>query len=572
MMFFTKPEIVLIHPPSLYDFRKITRVPSPISDLIPSTPIFEMYPIGFTFLGEYLERNGINARVVNLAQRMLEDTKFDAARFLSKLNPAAFGIDLHWLTHTQGCLETARLLKELHPETPVILGGYSATFFHRELLDYPQVDFVLRGDSTEEPLRLLMETILEEGSVDAIPNLTYRSADGDIVENPLTYCPASLEYLGNNYRYMIRSAMKFGDWKSLRAFRNWWEYPITMIMTCRGCTQNCSFCGGAGGALADYCGRENVAFRAPERIAYDVELLSHFTTAPIFLVGDLLQGSKDYALETLELISHLDPPNHIVLELFNPAPRDYFDRVASSVEHFNFQMSPESHDEDIRESIGKAYSNLDLEKNIGWALEAGCEKFDIFFMIGLPGQTRESVLMTVDYCGELLRKYGPRVNPSIGPLAPFIDPGCAFYSDPESFGYRIIHETIKDFSEASLSPHWRDLLGYETKWMTRQDIVDVTYEALLALNDIKAKNGLISPEHHSLNDRRIRDTVSLLKMVDDVLELDDPNLQAAELEKVGKESQQLSEQLYLPKEELMWPVVGSRFKRINILRILMGWM
>jgi len=571
-MFFAKPEIVLIHPPSLYDFREITRVPSPISDLIPSTPVFEMYPIGFTFLGEYLERNGINARVVNLAQRMLEDTKFDAARFLSKLNPAAFGIDLHWLTHTQGCLETARLLKELHPETPIILGGYSATFFHRELLGYPQVDFVLRGDSTEEPLRILMETILENGSVDAIPNLTYKSAGGDIVENPLTYCPASLEYLGNNYRYMIRSAMKYGDWKSLRAFRNWWEYPITMILTCRGCTQNCSFCGGASGALSDYCGRKNVAFRAPERIAYDVELLSHFTTAPIFLVGDLLQGSKDYALETLELISHLDPPNHIVLELFNPAPRDYFDRVASSVEHFNFQMSPESHDEDIRESIGKTYSNLDLERNIGWALEAGCEKFDIFFMIGLPGQTRESVLMTVEYCGELLRKYGPRVNPSIGPLAPFIDPGCAFYRDPESFGYRIIHETIEDFSEASLSPHWRDLLGYETKWMTRQDIVEVTYEALLALNDIKVKNGLISPEHHAMNDRRIKDTVSLLKMVDDVLKLDDPGLQASELEKVGKESQQLSEQLYLPKEELMWPVVGSRFKRINILRILMGWM
>ena len=571
-MFFAKPEVVLMHPPSLYDFREITRVPSPISDLIPSTPVFEIYPIGFTFLGEYLERNGINTRVINLAQRMLEDPKFDVPRFLSRLNPAAFGIDLHWLTHAQGSLEIARLLKELHPETPIIMGGYSATFFHRELLEYPQVDFVLRGDSTEEPLRILMEAILENRPVDAIPNLTYRNPDGGMVEHPLTYSPASLEYLGNNYKYMIRSAVKYGDWKSLRAFRNWWEYPITMILTCRGCTQNCSFCGGAGGALYDYCGRENIAYRAPEKIAYDVELLSHFTTAPIFLVGDLLQGSKDFALETLELISHLDPPNHIVLELFNPAPRDYFDRVASSVEHFNFQMSPESHDEDIRESIGKPYTNADLERNIGWSLEAGCEKFDVFFMIGLPGQTRESVLETVDYCGELLRKYGPRVNPSIGPLAPFIDPGCAFHSDPESNGYRIIHKTLKEFSEASLSPHWRDLLGYETKWLTRQNIVDVTYEALLALNDIKAKNGLISPEHHAMNDRRIRDTVSLLKMVDDVLELDDPGLQAAELEKVSTESKQLAEKLYLPKEELMWPVVGSRFKRINIFRILMGWM
>jgi len=571
-MFFARPEIVLIHAPSIYDFRRISRVPSPISDLVPSSPVFEMYPIGFTFLGEYLERNGINTRVVNLAQRMLENPKFDASRFLEKLKPAAFGIDLHWLTHVQGSLEVASLLKELHPDTPVIMGGYSATFFHRELLEYPQVDLVLRGDSTEEPLRLLMEALIEKGPMDSIPNLTYRDENGDIIENPLTYSPASLEYLGNNYRYMIRSAMKYGDWKSLRAFRNWWEYPITMILTCRGCTQNCSFCGGARGALSAYCGRDNIAYRPPEKIAYDVELLSRFTTAPIFLVGDLLQGSKEYALETLELISHLDPANHIVLELFNPAPRDYFDRVASSVGRFNFQMSPESHDEDIREMTGKRYSNLDLERNIGWALEAGCDKFDVFFMIGLPGQTRESVLATVDYCGELLRKFGPRVNPSIGPLAPFIDPGCAFHADPESFGYRLIHKTLQDFSEASLSPHWRELLGYETKWLTRQDIVDVTYDALLALNDIKAKNGLISPRHHAANDRRLKDTVSLLKMVDDIMELEDPELRAAELKKVDGESRRLSELLYLPKEELTWPVVGGRFKRINILRIMLGWI
>lgn len=571
-MIFTKPDIIFLHPPSVYDFRDLFSVPSPISDLVPSTPVFEMYPIGFTFLGEYLERNRINARVVNLAQRMLEDEKFDVPRFLSRVDPAAFGIDLHWMTHVQGALECARLVKETHPGTPVIMGGYSATYYHRELMDYPQVDFVLRGDSTEEPLRMLMEALLKGGPCDGIPNLTYREPGGEVVVNPLTYSPASLESLGNNYKYMIRSAAKYGDWRSLRAYWNWWEYPVTMILTCRGCTQECAFCGGSRGALSRYCQREQAAFRSPERIAYDVELLSHFSSAPIFLLGDLLQGGRDYARAILELISHLDPSNHMVLELFNPAPREYFDRVASSFGHFNFQFSPESHDEDIRMAINKGYSNEELERNIGWALEAGCEKFDVFFMIGLPGQTRDSVMKTVEYCGQLLRRFGPRLNPSIGPLAPFIDPDCTIYNAPEAYGYRLIHRTIEDFRRASLSPHWRDLLGYETRWMSRQDIVDVTYEALLGLNAIKAKNGLISPEHASLNDRRLRDTVSLLKMVDDILTIEDSRIRAAELDKLSGEAAQLSKQLYLPKEELMWPLVGGRFKRWNILRILLGWL
>lgn len=569
---FAKPDLVLLHPPSVYDFRRLTAVPSPVSDLIPSTPVFEMYPIGFTFLGEYLERNGINTRVVNLAQRMIEDAKFDVPEFLSRLNPIAFGVDLHWLAHAQGALEVARLAKQAHPETPVILGGYSATFFHRELMAYPQVDYVLRGDSTEEPLLKLIEAIISHGHLDGIPNLTYRGPGGNVVVNELSYVPASLEYLGDNYRYMVRSAFKYGDIKSLRAFWNWWRYPITMVMTCRGCSHDCAFCGGASSSISRYCNRGEVAFRAPERIAYDVELLSHFSNAPIFLLGDLLQGGRDYAMETLELISHLDPKNHMVLELFAPAPREFFDRVASSFENFNFQISPETHDEKIREAIGKPYSNEELERTIAWALESGCKKFDVFFMIGLPGQTRDSVMESVDYCAELLRNFGPSLNPSIGPLAPFIDPDCAFYREPERYGYRLLHRTLGDCAQALCQPHWRDMLGYETEWMTRQDIVDVTYEALLSLNTVKAKNGLISPEHASLNDRRLRDTLSLLKMVDDILATGDRELQAVEMEKLRKEAEILARQLYLPKEELEWPIVGGRFKRLNIFRIMMGWL
>jgi B12-binding domain/radical SAM domain protein len=339
-MIFAKPDLVLLHPPSVYDFRRITTIPSPISDLVPSTPVFEMYPIGYAFLGEYLERNGINTRVINLAQRMLEDDHFNVPRFISKLSPAAFGLNLHWLPHTQGALEIARLVKEIRPQTPVIFGGYSATYYHRELMQYPQVDYVLRGDSTEEPLRMLMESILGGGSASEIPNLTYRNRDGEIVSNPLTYVPASLEYLGNSYNYMIRSALKYGDWKSLRAFSNWWQYPITMVLTCRGCTRDCAFCGGSTQALAHYCGRDSIAFRTPEKIAYDVEIISSFTTAPIFVVGDLLQGGRDFAMETLELISHLNPRNHLVFELFEPAPREYFDRIASDLDHFDLKISP----------------------------------------------------------------------------------------------------------------------------------------------------------------------------------------------------------------------------------------
>lgn len=144
--------LVLLHAPSVYDFREKAILYGPISDLVPSSPVFEMYPIGFVTLAEYLARHGFRTRIVNLAVRMLRDPHFDAESAIRALTPLAFGIDLHWLPHAHGALEVARLVKKHHPRTPVILGGFSASYYHRELLARPEVDFVLRGDSTEEPL------------------------------------------------------------------------------------------------------------------------------------------------------------------------------------------------------------------------------------------------------------------------------------------------------------------------------------------------------------------------------------------------------------------------------------
>ena len=61
----------------------------------------------------------------------------------------------------------------------------------------------------------------------------------------------------------------------------------------------------------------------------------------------------------------------------------------------------------MRWAGGKKYTNEDLENNIDWALKSGCKKIDVFFMVGLPGQTPESVMHTVEYCGYLIKTYGP---------------------------------------------------------------------------------------------------------------------------------------------------------------------
>ena len=48
-------DLVLLHPPSVYDFRQQSILYGPISDLIPSSPVFEMYPLGFLTMVAYLD-------------------------------------------------------------------------------------------------------------------------------------------------------------------------------------------------------------------------------------------------------------------------------------------------------------------------------------------------------------------------------------------------------------------------------------------------------------------------------------------------------------------------------------
>ncbi len=168
----SRVDLVLLHAPSVYDFRERSIMFGPVSDMVPSTPIFEMYPLGFTTMAEYMERHGLRVRIVNLAVLMLNKPDFDVEAYLAKLDPVAFGIDLHWLPHAHGSIEVARVVKKLHPDTPVIFGGLSASYFHEELITYDAVDFVVRGDSTEEPMTRLMWALKGGGGFADIPNVT----------------------------------------------------------------------------------------------------------------------------------------------------------------------------------------------------------------------------------------------------------------------------------------------------------------------------------------------------------------------------------------------------------------
>ena len=516
----SQPDLILMHAPSVYDFRQKTILYGPVSEQIPSSPVFEMYPIGFTSIAEYLGRSGYQVRIVNLAVRMLNDASFDAEKMIKKLKSPLFGIDLHWMLHCHGSIEVARLVKKHHPESKVIFGGLSSSYFYRELMQYPEIDYVMRGDSTEEPLRQLMDCIKNRSEPENVPNLVWRDSQGEVRENPFSNVPADLNNLMvGHYGNVLRSVIKYRDLASYVPFHGWADYPITAAFTCRGCTENCVICGGSAAAFRNSYHRGKSAYRTPEAVTRDVREIARFSNGPVFILGDIRQAGEDYAAELLQLLKDNRVKNQIILEIFNPASRDFLQRMGQACPGFCLEISPESHDYEIRKASGRNYTTEDMEQTFSDALDAGCTRLDVFFMIGVPRQTPQSVMDTVDYCGYLMEKHrgDKRLSLFVAPLSPFLDPGSLGFEQPERHVYHVRFQTLEEHRQALLTPGWKYVLNYETEWMTRQQIVDTTYDALIRLTHLKAKYGVISDELAKAETERMEAAQAMMARIEDII-------------------------------------------------------
>ncbi len=513
-------DLVLLHPPSVYDFREKTILHGPVSDLIPSSFMFEMYPIGFTSIAEYLENAGYRVRIVNLAVRMLNDKKFDAEAMIKKLKAPLFGIDLHWLVSSHGAIEVARIVKRCHPQAKVILGGLSSSYFYKELMQYPEIDYVMRGDSTEGPLKNLMDCLKNGSEPEDVPNLVWRDIKGKIRENPFSHVPADLsDVMSRYYANTVRSAIRYRDLASYIPFKDWRRYPITAVLTGKGCNENCIICGGSAAAFKKFYRRDKAVFRSPQSVAQDVKQIERFSRGPIFILGDLRQAGEDYANEVLRRLEKDGVKNQLIFELFSPAPKDLLHRMSRACPSFCLEISPESHDPEVRRASGRNYSSRDLEQTLGDALDVGCRRMDVFFMIGLPRQTPKSVMDTIDYGDYLFQKFkgDKRLSLFIAPLSPFLDPGSLGFEQPERHGYHILFQTLEEHRRALVEPSWKYSLNYETKWMNRQQIVDTAYEAILRLNRLKAKYGIIPLKMAEMGEQRIKAAWEMAKRIDDIL-------------------------------------------------------
>ena len=507
-------DLFLLHAPSVYDFRERDDMLFAYlsdSDSVNVTSIYEMYPIGWFSIKQWLADRGLETKIVNVASLMLQYPELDVKRLLGRLEAPIFGFDLHWMTQCQGAIELAAELKEVHPEALTIFGGISATYFAKQLIEYPSVDVVVQGYDTLVPVTELV-TRVRQGSRDfrSIPNLLYKDG-GEVQTTGFTHKPAA-NY--NNAR---------NDWSYYKETPNPGLSASKLIMTLpnTGCVHDCGWCGGSKFAY------RNIMDVRKTLVQKDNDLIIE----ELRTMGEAAKRTSIYALQCysenkVRMHSYLDAVKEVgyksvSFEQFNLTPPDTLKKMGESTDAY-IMLSPESHDPKISAAAGRGtYTMEQMEDWIPRALDAGVKGIMVWFFIGMPYQDRQSVMDTIAYSERLIRKFGGwKALPLVCPMVPFLDPGCRFFEEPEQHGYRIFHRTLEEHRRAMVEPLWHRRLNYETQWLNRRELQDVSYEAISRLVEIKGEYGVLPPAFCQAVLKTIDETRQLLGEMERALQLD----------------------------------------------------
>lgn len=377
--------------------------------------------LGIGYMAAVLEQHNIDVDVIDASA--LELTYDEIGEEILKRNPDVVSISA--LTPTIGvALDSADKIKQVKPDTIVVLGGYHPTFEFESVLEEQSVDVVVMGEG-EYTLLELVQTIENGGDLRDVQGLAFHDdSDGSLVLTPDRPVIADLDELP----FPAFHLFPMEKYRILNITTN-----VATIITTRGCPMQCSFCSSA--ALHGHKLRR----RSYQNVVDEVEMrLKEQNIDTIAFMDDTFTLNKRFVYDFCAEIkrrglkfwwgctSRVDTLDEDLLETMKDAGCI---TIFIGVESADQQML-EKMNKNI--TVSKTESAFRLARKVGIRTIASC-------VIGMPEDTRESMNKTIAFVKKLNPSY------ALYSLAtPY--PGTRFYN--ETFKKNLIN--IKDWSKYTL--------------------------------------------------------------------------------------------------------------------------
>ncbi len=322
-------------------------------------------------------------------------------------------------------------------------GPYAVAIQEGCLDDCVWLDAVITGEGELTVVEIL-ERLASGKSLDSVEGTVYREG-GKIIKNPPRPLITDLDSLPFPARELLGDAAKY-----IPPPATYKRKPVAVIMTARGCNRKCLYC-----FQIDKERKLGIRYRSVANVMEEIELILNQGYREIKFIDDTLAADYNRAMDITREIKRrgLDFTwfaSACVNQVDKPLLQAFKDAGCWAI-----LFGAESGNQKNLNAIKKGITPAQIKKAVKAAKEVGIRVYTPF-LFGIPGQTYEEGLQTIDFACEL--------DPDIAnfhAITPF--PGTELYDNIEQYG--TMSDDLSDFTYqgAAFTPYT----------MTREEIAEL---------------------------------------------------------------------------------------------------
>jgi len=312
-------------------------------------------------------------------------------------DPHIVGITNSYTSGTENVIELIKTVKSVAPSCKIVLGGAHSTIAHKQMIEIPEVDAIVRGEG-EETFKELVLALTNAGSLKEIMGLTYKEQGQAVVneDRPLIPNIDSIPIPDRGLlpydKYLLHSSRHYLDTMNI---------PVGTMITSRGCPYRCIFCS------TQKVWRNLWRPRSPENVLKEIEsLMQNYGVKEVSFQDDQFMGDKDRIKDLCRLIIDRNIPISMIAPPgLSPARLDEetlalmakagFYRIC-----FSIDVGTESSKKFVRKPVNlKMMRTLVLKANSMGLWTYGT------FVIGFPDETAADIRATISYAYRLRLDY-----------------------------------------------------------------------------------------------------------------------------------------------------------------------
>ena len=343
------------------------------------------YPkLGLLYVAAYYEREtGNTATFIDCPPENVSETALLARVREIKPNMVAMSIMTFNLLDA---LRTAKILKQEHPHLKICLGGPHVNLYPKETLNLPEIDYVVFGEGEKIFTRLTQALEGGKEPLSAINGLGWKENE-TLHINPAETQLLDLDELPFPARHLV-------DVSSYQHIIGEGRQFFTIQAT-RGCPAACSFCD---------IRKTKFRIRSPESVVDEIEELVKLGVDDLFFVDDTITIDKKNVLAICNLMVERGIKIHFKIsarvDTINQEVVDALKKAGCYRIHFGIESASPEH----LKYLQKGQTPEKVERACKMVRKAGIGFF-AYMMIGIPHETKEEMLATVEFAKKLRPDY-----------------------------------------------------------------------------------------------------------------------------------------------------------------------